>query len=71
MQTKNRLNQSDDVTNVFDDVICTSFDRKFKRVFDQTKHCKTFFLLALNLGELYCEFNRLKVKNCVVSKSLM
>ena len=50
----------------------TSFDRKFERVFDQTKHCKTFFLLALNLGELlYYEFSRLKVKNCVVSKSLV
>ena len=50
----------------------TSFDRKFERVFDQTKHCKTFFLLALNLRELlYREFSRLKVKNCVVSKNLM
>ena len=50
----------------------TSFDRKFERVFDQTKHCKTFFVLALNLGELlYREFSRLKVKNCVVSKSLV
>ena len=48
----------------------TSFDCKFERVFDQTEHCITFFLLALNLGELYYEFNRLKVKNCVVSKSL-
>ena len=35
----------------------TSFDRKFERVFDQTKHCKTFFFLALNLRELYCEFS--------------
>ena len=35
-QTKNYLNQSDDVT----------------------KHCK-LFLLALNLGELYCEFIQL------------
>ena len=32
---------------------------------------KLFFLLALNLGELYGEFNGLKVKNCVVSKSLV
>ena len=47
----------------------TSFDCKFKRVFDQTEHCITFFLFALNLGELYFEFSRLKVKNCVVSKS--
>ena len=50
----------------------TSFDRKFERVFDQTKHCKTFlFLLGLNLGELYREFIRLKVKNCIVSKTLV
>ena len=49
----------------------TSFDRKFERVFDQTKHRKIFFLLALNFGELYCEFSRLKVKNCVVSKSMV
>ena len=49
----------------------TSFDRKFEGVFDQTKHCKTRFLLALNLRELYCEFSQLKVKNCVVSKSLV
>ena len=48
----------------------TSFDRKFERVFDQTKHCKTFFLLVLDLGELYCEFSLLKLKNCVVSKAL-
>ena len=37
----------------------TSFDCKFERVFDQTKHCKLFFLLALNLEELYCEFIQL------------
>ena len=48
----------------------TSFDCKFKRVFDQTEHCKTFFLLALNLEELYCEFSRLKVKKlCCQLKS--
>ena len=45
----------------------TSFDCKFERVFDQTKHCKLIFLLALNLGELYHEFSQLKVKNSVVS----
>ena len=28
------------------------------------------FLLGLRLGELYCEFCRLKIKNCVVSKTL-
>ena len=28
-------------------------------------------LLALNLGELYCEFSRLKVDNCVVRKNLV
>ena len=45
----------------------TSFDRKFKRVFDQTEHCITF-LLALNLGELYCEFSRLKAKTVLSVK---
>ena len=28
------------------------------------------FLLGLHLGELYREFSRLKIKNCVVSKTL-
>ena len=49
----------------------TSFNCKFKRIFDQTEHCITFFLLALNLGELFCEFSRLKVDNCVVRKNLV
>ena len=48
----------------------TSFDCKFKIVFDQTELCITFFLLALNLGELYYAFSRLKVKNCVVYPEL-
>ena len=39
------------------------FDRKSERVFNQTKHKKRFFLLALILGELYREFSQLKVKN--------
>ena len=43
MQTKNCLNQSDGVTNVFDDVICHEFDCKFERVFDQTEHGIPFF----------------------------
>ena len=49
----------------------TSFDGKLEIVFDQTEHCITFFLLVLNLIELYCEFSRLKVKDCVVSKCLV
>ena len=49
--------------------IVTSFDRTFKRVFDQTKHCKTFFLLDLNLGELYCELSRLKAGCRTVSNN--
>ena len=47
----------------------TCFNGKFERVFDQTKYDKTF-LLGLHLGELYCEFSRLKIKNCAVSKTL-
>ena len=49
----------------------TSLNDRCDRVFDQTKHCKTFFSLALNLEELYHESSRLKVKNCAVSKTLV
>ena len=45
----------------------TSFNGKFQRVFDQTKHCKT--LLGLHLGELYGKFSRLEVKNCFLENS--
>ena len=35
-----------------------------------TKQNTAKLLLGLHLGELYCKFSRLKVKNCVVSKTL-
>ena len=35
-----------------------------------TKQNIAKLLLGLHLGELYCKFSRLKVKNCVVTKTL-
>ena len=55
-QIKNCLNQSDDVTSVLITSSVTSFGSLFKKVFDQIKHYKLFFLLALNLGESFREF---------------
>ena len=43
IQVKNCLNQSDDVPNFLMTSSVTSFDRKFERVFDQTKYCKLYF----------------------------